>query len=102
MGFKPKVDVFGLDGINIKLVSTTENNTAQTVIAKGEDGFVVADQVFGERSTPACDYTVIGNVSLSSIALGDVTTSEGNNFCLTQVNITTGAGQAPTMTANGE
>lgn len=102
MAFKTKTDYFGVSGTNIKLISTTENNTAQTVTAKGEDGFVVADQVFGERSTPSCDYAIIGNVSLSAIVLGDVTTTEGKNFCLTGVNIATGAGQPPSMSASGE
>lgn len=102
MAFKTKIDYYGLSGTNIQIISTTENNTSQTVTAKGEDGFIVADQVFGERSTPACDYAITGNVSLSSIILGNVKSASGNNYCLTGVNITTGAGQAPTMSANGE
>lgn len=103
MAFKNKVDIYGLSSVTgLEIASVTENKTVQTVEAQGEDGFIIANQVYGETNAPACDYVVKGrNISLGTVTLGGITTADGKSYCLTNVGITTGAGQTPTVNASG-
>ena len=103
MAFKNKIDIYGLSSVNgLEIGSVTENRTSQIVEAQGEDGFVVANQVFGEVTAPACEYIVKGrNISLGNITLGGIHVADGKSYCLTNVGITTGAGQTPTVNASG-
>lgn len=103
MAFKQKIDIYGLSAITgLEVASYTENKTAQTVEAQGEDGFVIANQVFGEVNSPACEYVVKGrNINLGTISLGGIHVADGKSYCLTNVSITTGAGQTPTVNASG-
>ena len=101
--FKQKTDYYGLgtSGIGLTLVGTTENKTESSVTAQGENGFVVAVEGFGVRSAPACEYIFTNNVTLSDIKFGKITTLSGHNYCLSQVEVNSQAGSAPTMTASG-
>lgn len=104
MAFKTKTDYFGFSDLSgIVLSETSENRSAQVAEAQGENGFNVASEVYGERIAPACSYIIKGRtVSLGDITLGKVNTVEGKSFCVSEIAITTGAGQVPTMSINGQ
>jgi len=103
MAFKTKQDYYGLGQISgLVLIGTTENKSASTVEAQGEDGFVVATEMFGVRSAPSCEYIITGNVDISNVRFGSITTlSNLGNFVLTNFEINTSAGSAPTVSASG-
>lgn len=103
MAFKTKTTHYDLGTItNAVLVSVTENRSASTVEAKGEDGFVVASQVFGEKSAPSEEYAIKGDVTLTGIKMGSVKTVGGDSFALESITVTTSAGAAPTMSVSGQ
>lgn len=103
MGFKQKQDYYGLSAITgIVLKSVTENKSNEVVEAKDEKGFVIANQIFGEKSTPSQEYVITKNVELSSIKLGQITTVNDKRYALTGIDIKTGAGSEITMTVNGQ
>ena len=101
--FKSKNDYYGLGSLtNVEIVGTTENKSAQVAEAQGEDGFVVADLVYGEKSAPVCEYAVKGDVSLGTINLGTINEIDNKSFVMTEITVGTGAGQAPTLAASGQ
>lgn len=109
MSFKEKVDYFSLaDAGNLVLVSAAEGRTAQVVEAQGQDGSVVASEVFGETRAPSCEYKLKAAYSSAAgaLKLGGVSsvTSEKTprKFALVSISISTGAGAEPTLSASGE
>ena len=65
MSFKTKQDYYGLGAVTgLALTGTAENKSLSTAEARGEDGFVVAVESFGETSAPSCDLVVKGDVTL--------------------------------------
>ena len=104
MSFKSKQDYYGLSAKAAKLVlaSTTENRSASVAEAKGENGFTVATQMYGEKSAPSCEYAVKGDVALSDIKIGTVTTIDKHSFVLASLSFSTSAGAAPTVSASGQ
>lgn len=104
MSFKTKADYYGLGAVTgLQLVSTAENKSQSVAEARGEDGFVVAVEPFGETSAPSCDLVVTNTgVTLSNIVLGQITTISSNKFALANLTITTSAGAAPTVSASGQ
>ena len=104
MSFKSKQDYYGLSAqaANLVLTSTTENKSASVAEAKGEDGFVVATEMYGEVSAPSCEYVAKGDVALSSIKIGTITKIGDGSFCLSSLSFSTSAGAAPTASASGQ
>lgn len=104
MGFKTKSDYFGLGAVSgLELTSTSENKSKSTAEAKGENGFVVAVEPYGETSAPSCDLVVTNaGVTLSGIVLGSITTIGDGKFCLSSITVNTAAGAAPTISASGQ
>ena len=103
MSFKTKSDYYGLGAVTgLALTSTAENKSKSVAEARGEDGFVVAVEPFGETSAPSCDLVVKGDVTLSSIVLGAITTIGTHKYCLANLTISTAAGSAPTVSASGQ
>lgn len=103
MSFKTKQDYYGLGAVTgLALTGTAENKSLSTAEARGEDGFVVAVESFGETSAPSCDLVVKGDVTLESIVLGAITTINSHKYCLANLSITTAAGAAPTVSASGQ
>lgn len=104
MSFKAKSDYYGLSAQaeNLVLTSTTENRSAQVAEAKGENGFVVATEMYGNVSAPSCEYVAKGDVSLDSIKIGTVTVIGEGSFCLSSLSFSTSAGAAATVSASGQ
>lgn len=103
MAFKAKKERFGLGSISgLKLVSESENKSASSVEAKGEDGFTIAREIFGERTAPTGEYEVIGDVTLTGIKLGTVTEADSKKVALLSIRVTTSAGGAPKVSVSGQ
>lgn len=103
MSFKTKQEYFGLGSIaGLKLTATTENKSASNVEARGENGFVIAREVFGDRVAPSGDYQVIANTTLSAIKLGQITEVGSKKIALLTVRVSTSAGSAPTVAVSGQ
>ena len=109
MAFREKIDYCGLSKNTngaLKVLSTEESKATQEATAMGENGDIVATEVFGETESPTCEYAVAqewtGNIVLGSIneVLGD----DGNNhyYCLTEVSLGSSAGGYPTLSAKCE
>lgn len=104
MSLKQKQDYYGLMTLdaNLVLVSTTENKSASNVEAQGEDGFVVANEMFGVRAAPTCEYILKHDVSMGTIKMGAIKSiTDMGNFVLTGFEVNTQAGSAPTVSASG-
>lgn len=103
MALKTKTDYFGLAAAGIEVASTTENRSQGSVSASGPDGFIVANETFGDEIiAPSCDYVVTADATLASIKLGSVREIEGKSIALASITITTRAGEAPTISASGQ
>ncbi len=103
MAFKAKTTHYDLGTVsNAVLVSVTENRSASTVEARGDDGFIVASFVFGEKSAPSEEYVIKGDVALTGIKMGSVKAVGGDSFALESITVTTSAGAAPTMSVAGQ
>jgi hypothetical protein len=106
MAFKLKKDCYSLGGDGaLVAVSTSEGKSASVVEAQGQDGSIVASEVFGETSAPTVDYQLkkaLETTIENAIKLGKVTKLDNNSFVLSSFSITTGAGAVPTVSAGGE
>lgn len=100
MALKTKVDPFGLNITGLECVSTEENVSASTAEATGEDGFVVATEVFGARKAPSAEYIITANtVNLSGIVFGE---KSSEHIVKSNLSVTTGAGNAPNVSISGQ
>lgn len=99
MGLKTKVDTFNLAGNGLTVSDTTQGASISSAEARGEDGFVVAIENFGERDNPSCNYVCTGAATLSGIVLGSRDSTSG--CVLSSLTINTSAGSAPTVSASG-
>lgn len=110
MAFKDKVDYFGIaDSDRIVCTSSSDGGSASVAEAKGEDGSIVAHEVYGEKIAPSCDYLLKAawgrgaeSPAPNPVKLGGVTSAGGAFVALTSLTITTSAGSAPTVSAGGE
>lgn len=103
MAFKNKKEYFGLGSVTgLKLVSTTEGKSASSVEAKGEDGFTIAREVYGEKIAPSGEYEVIGDVTLTGIELGSVNTVDSKKVALLSIRVSATAGAAPKVSVSGQ
>ena len=61
MAFRETIDYCGLSKNTngaLKVLSTEESKAAQEATAMGENGDIVAAEVFGETESPTCEYAV--------------------------------------------
>lgn len=109
MAFKTKTDYFGIDD-DAKIVCTSSSDGASHSVAeaKGEDGSVVAHEVYGATIAPSCEYALKsawergGEQPPNPIKLGSVTQTGDDKVALLNFSIGTSAGSAPTVSASGE
>lgn len=109
--FIEKVDYFGLTDkfSTLAVLSSEDGRSNETAEATGQDGSVVAWNVYGEKIAPSNEYVMKGDVvvtednpivlgGINEVADGDKTLS----VCLNNVSISTSAGSAPTFSVSGE
>lgn len=106
--FIEKQDYFGLaDGTMLVCSSSDDGRSNEVAEATGQDGSIVAHNVYGEKIAPSNDY-VMKAVTFSKgegeLAIGQIFTLEDNktSICLGNLSIGTSAGSAPTISASGE
>ena len=110
MSFLTKVDKFGLaDNVKLVIISTEDGDSYQETTALNAEGSVAASEVYGHTASPTCSYAIKSSLedSPKDIVLGGVTTLSADDgteeyYCLTEVNVQTTAGGAPTVSAKGE
>lgn len=101
MSLMTKASAFGISVTGLTLQSTNENKSISTAEARGEDGFIVAVESFGERKAPSEEYVVTGDsVTVTGIVLGQKAT--GSHTIPSSVSFSTSAGSAPTATISGQ
>lgn len=103
--FIEKQDYFDIaDDTQIVCISSTDGNSAEVAEATGEDGTIVASNVYGEKLSPSNEYQLKTDyvVSAGDLKLGGVTTVNGKSICLSTIDINTSAGSAPTFNVSGE
>ena len=107
--FIEKVDYFGLaDGTNLVCLSSEDGKSNEVAEATGQDGSIVAHNVYGEKIAPSNEYVmkaVTITKAAGDIALGqieEIGTTNPISVCLSSLDISTSAGAAPTFSASGE
>ena len=107
-GFSAPVNYWGtINGLTPK--SSSDGKSSSVAEAPNEYGDTVAHDVYGEVLAPSTEYAVTGDVDLSDIVLGSIhsyTIGSGGSaitkkIMLTQVAISTQAGNPPTVTISG-
>lgn len=105
MAFPSKVDYLGLSDSDLILRDCDEGRSAEVAEATDANGDVAASEVYGEKNSPSASYAVKADVE-KDLVLGAVTTVTDGGvtkyYALTQVQINTSAGSAPTVSASGE
>jgi hypothetical protein len=110
MSLKTKQDYYNIaDGVSVVCVKSDEGHTHSLAEVHGQDGSIVAADVYGDTRSPSCDYQLkaqlvtekSGNTD-TLIKLGKVVTVDEMKFCLGSFTISTAAGAAPTISAGGE
>ena len=106
--FIEKNDYFGLaDGTMLVCSSSEDGRSNEVASATGQDGTIVAHNVYGEKIAPSNEY-VMKAVTFSKnegeLAIGQIHKLEDNQtcICLGSLSIGTSAGSAPTISASGE
>ena len=102
MSFQSKTDYFNIAGNGLVITSSEENKSSQVAQAHDEKGDIVAEEVYGETSAPACTYVLSGDVAIGSINIGKATTGTGTKYVITSLQIDTTAGSPPSVQASGE
>ena len=103
-GFSAPVNYWGsIDGLTPK--SSNDGKASSVSEAPDEYGDTAAHDVYGEVLNPSTEYAVTGEVDLADIVLGSIHTigtgTAAKNLMLTQVAISTQAGNPPTVTISG-
>ena len=103
-GFSAPVNYWGsIDGLTPK--SSSDGKSSSVAEAPNEYGDTAAHDEYGEVLAPSTEYAVTGEVDLSDIVLGSVHTfgtgGTAKKLMLTQVAISTQAGNPPTVTISG-
>ena len=106
--FIEKNDYFGLaDGTMLVCSSSEDGRSNEVAEATGQDGAIVAHNVYGEKIAPSNEY-VMKAVTFSKnegeLAIGQIHKLDDNQtcICLGSLSIGTSAGSAPTISASGE
>lgn len=108
--FNAAKDLFKLETATqnkVKVVSMDENRSNQTANGQNTYGDVKAVDQWGETAAPSCTYEVVGDIDSSTFAnKGGSIISEPDGFtlplCFGGLSFTTGDGQVPTITVNGQ
>ena len=98
MSFAAKTDYVGLARAGLVLRSNGQNGTNSVLEIPGADGSILGDEITGHVKAPTCEYAITGTASLGGIKLGKVHGSD--EYALTRLQISTGAGQEPTVSAD--
>lgn len=99
MSFAAKTDYVGLERTGLVLRSNGQNGSNSVLEIPGADGSIIGDEVYGHIKAPTCEYAISGTSTLSGLQLGKVYGSNGA-FALTRLQVSTGAGQEPTVNAD--
>jgi hypothetical protein len=110
--FISKTDYFDLvttSNSKLACISADDGRSAEVAEATGEDGTIVANNVYGVKIAPSNEYQLKDSLTIAAntIKLGSVAEIENDdetsNFvCLATFEIGTSAGSAPTISASGE
>lgn len=102
MAFQNKTDYCGLGSVSgLELKANSLGKSAQFLEKSGQNGSIVATELFGQVASPSCDYAVSGDVALSSISLGSgILFDTTHQVALSSVTINTTAGDMPTVSAS--
>ena len=103
-GFSAPVNYWGaITGLTPK--GSGDGRTSQLAEAQNEWGDTAAHDVYGDVIAPQTEYAVTGSVDLSQIVLGSVkdvgSGADAKKVMLTNVSISTQAGNPPTVTISG-
>lgn len=100
--FISKTDYCGLTTgrSGIVCISSDEGKSASTAEAAGQDGSIVAYNVYGEKKDPSNEYRIKADTTFSNLDLGAIVTHEGDSFRVNEYTINTSAGSAPTISAS--
>lgn len=106
MAFMTKKDYFAIplgDTVASKLAITSsdENKSASTAQALDEKGDIVAEEMFGETTSPSCSYVLKDDVEFGGLTTGKSFDVDGKKVSIGRISISTNAGQAPTITITG-
>ena len=86
MSFLAKTDIFSM-GSSFVVTAFDENNSANTATAQNEKGDVVAEEMYGEKASPTCNYVVKSQATLSGKQLGGAGTTYDTNKHLVMTNL---------------
>lgn len=106
MAFQPKIDYFGLTSASqVKITDSNENKSAQVATGVDEKGDVQAVTPYGSQMAPSCSYVIASAYTFPSVKIGDASITvagQDDKFTITNINITTGAGQPPSIEVTGQ
>ena len=101
MSFAAKEDYVGLGRTGLVLRSNGQNGSNTVLEIPGADGSILGDEITGHIKAPNCEYAISGTLTLNNVELGKVHNSTlSAPYALTRLQISTGAGQEPTVTAD--
>ena len=100
MSFAAKTDYVGLARTGLVLRSNGQNGSNSVLEIPGADGSILGDEITGHIQAPTCEYAINGTATLNNIALGKVHNTEMGPYALTRIQVSTGAGQEPTVNAD--
>lgn len=99
-GFSAATDYFGpIVGLTAK--ESSENGSSSVAEASNRFGDTIAVDKYDDRKHPSVTYAVTGEASTFP-ALGSIKTLDGMKIMVTNIAISTAAGQPPTVTISGE
>lgn len=99
-GFSAAEEIFGsITGLKAK--ESSDGNSGSVAEAQNEFGDTVATDEYGERCSPSVTYAVTDTVTTLP-ALGSIKSWGSKKIMVTQIAVSTSAGQPPTVTISGE
>lgn len=109
MAFATKTDFSGLAanpaiGSSLTICDDAQNLSVETYAPQGQDGSIVAIEVYGEDEAPTNNFAVKADIDADDgdVKLNSVTTVGGKKYALESFEITTGAGVAPSISATSQ
>lgn len=106
--FNAHVDYFGLVASSsgaLKIVGSNENKSKTSASGANLYGDITVVDAYGETAAPTAEYELVGELTDETMpVLGSVITGEGlaKPVVVGGLNITTGTGAAPTLSASGQ
>lgn len=101
MSFAAKTDYVGLARTGLVLRSNGQNGSNTVLEIPGADGSILGDEITGHVKAPNCEYAINSSLTLNNVELGKVhNTTLPSPYALTRLQISTGAGQEPTVQAD--